>query len=75
MPKDFNPKISGKTPFTPLKLPSRDNSPINAQFCSFSSCRTSSSTKSPIAIGKSKFEPSFFKSAGARFITTFLQET
>ena len=56
---------------TSLKLPSRDNSPINAKPFNFSSLRTSSSMSKPIAIGRSKFEPSFFRSAGARLITTF----
>ena len=69
IPCSFNPITRGKTPFTFLKDPSKDNSPRNAILRSsgiFIPC----SFNIPIAIGKSKLVPSFLMSAGARLTIT-----
>ena len=58
-------------PRTGLREPSRDSSPTKAQpsisFCWSSPARM----RTLIAIGRSKREPSFSRSAGARLITSF----
>jgi len=68
---EFNAPIAiGRTPFTDLVSPSRDNSPIKAYF---SISRNSQFTcpvdiRIPRAMGRSNTDPSFFLSAGAMFI-------
>lgn len=69
-PKAFSPQTKGKTPFTPLILPSNESSPKKAVSFETSESINPFSIKTPIAIGRSKWVPSFFISAGAGFITT-----
>ena len=59
----------GKIPFTLFIVPSNDNSPIKIVSSKEVCLICSLQIKIPIAIGKSNEEPSFFISAGARFIT------
>lgn len=58
--------------FTLLIRPSRDSSPIKTVSSRLTCLRYSFDMSIPIAIGKSYIEPSFFVSAGERFITILL---
>ena len=62
----------GNIPSTLLIFPSSDNSPINIVFIILEVFIHLIQASIPIAIGKSKNGPSFFISAGAKFITIFL---
>ena len=62
----------GKIPFTLLIFPFNESSPTNAILSNSLFFIISIDIKIPTAIGKSKLEPSFFVSAGAKFTTIFL---
>ena len=60
------------TPLTGLTFPSRDSSPIIRKFFSNSDLISPEAASIPIDIGRSKYEPCFFMSAGARFTVILL---
>ena len=64
---DNSQTARGKIPDTPLKRPSSDSSPQKTLSMMPSLFKVSVATKIPIAIARSKLEPSFLRSAGARF--------
>ena len=72
MPSLFASIHIGRIPFTEFNFPSNDNSPINITFSIFSLSTSPRLASIPTAIGKSKNEPSFLISAGAKFTNIFL---
>ena len=63
----------GRIPLTLLSLPSRESSPTKiVSLSSFVRFNSPEHIKIPTAIGRSKKDPSFFISAGAKLTTIFL---
>lgn len=72
IPKFFASILIGRIPFTLFTLPSSESSPTNTVSSIFFSDISPKLINIPIAIGRSKNEPSFLVFAGAKFTTIFL---
>ena len=70
-PFSFAAFVMGRIPFIGLISPFRASSPITIASSSLSKETWFEAARSAMAIGKSKFEPCFFNSAGARFTVFF----
>ena len=67
IPASLTPTAIGSAPLTGLRVPSNESSPKRARSSSLPVDTCPEAASIPTAIGRSKAEPSFLTSAGARF--------